>query len=370
MKSETASMKIKSYFSHSVEQAIQEARQQLGPEAVLITSRRAAPHDRHLGAYEVVFGSTAPAPEPTPAPQDLNREVAALRDQMESIKRALAAGAALPNAGAQPEHSRLQQQLIDAGLDATVAQQIAEDASIAARDLPAAQRPAGLESLALQSIRKRLRFSSELAADTPGAKRAIVVVGPPGAGKTTALAKIAVGECLGRRLSARILSVDPYRVAAHEKLRTLAKIMGLGFTSASTIREFLDAVDEFRGKDVLLIDTPGFSSSEFESLQELASCLARINARETHLVLPAWMSRKDLMRYADLYAGFQPDYVLFTKLDETESPSACLGAALEIDRPLSYFSTGQGIPEDIQPASADPLLAALFGQRAAAISAA
>jgi flagellar biosynthesis protein FlhF len=76
------------------------------------------------------------------------------------------------------------------------------------------------------------------------------------------------------------------------------------------------------------------------------------------------------MRYVRQYEVFQPDYLLFTKLDEIDVPGACLGAAIESNKPVSYFATGQSIPEDIQPASAEPLLRNLFAQRAAASSAA
>jgi flagellar biosynthesis protein FlhF len=376
MQSETASMKIRSYFSHSVEQAIQDARQELGGEAILITSRRSAPHDRHLGAYEVVFGSTGTVPEATtaaPAPNpDLNRELAELRDQMESIKRALAVGAAIPGAGAPPEYARVHQQMSAAGLDAVLAQQIVEEASKATRDLPPGQRSAGpqIEALAAQSIRSKLQFAPEFLSGDQDSKRCVVFIGPPGAGKTTTLAKIAIRECLGRRLSTRIISVDPHRVGSHEKLRSLAKIMGLGFTAVNSIREFLEAVDEFRSKDMLLIDTPGFSAGEFDSARDLAGCLSQLNPKQIHLVLPAWMSQTALQRYIRLYSEFQPDYLLFTNLDETGSQAACLGAAIETGKPLSFFTNGQSIPEDIQPASSEPLLANLFGQRAAAISAA
>ena len=97
-------MKIKSYFASSVEQAIQEARQELGTEAMLITSRRSAPEARHLGAYEVVFGAAAipkRAPTPRPPSKDLSAELQVLRAQLEDIKRVLQ----LNNARAQGSRS-------------------------------------------------------------------------------------------------------------------------------------------------------------------------------------------------------------------------------------------------------------------------
>src|SRR5271168_4978530 len=90
MGSETASMRIKSYFAMSVERAIQDAREELGGDATLITSRRAAPDARHLGAYEVVFGIADPAEGVPAAPgEDLNAELTLLRDQLDGIKRLL-----------------------------------------------------------------------------------------------------------------------------------------------------------------------------------------------------------------------------------------------------------------------------------------
>src|ERR1700733_9613845 len=88
----TSSMKIKSYFASSVEQAIQEARQELGTDAMLITSRRSSPETRSLGAYEVVFGLQGPIarkrPASTPA-ADLSGELQNLRTQLQEIKSTL-----------------------------------------------------------------------------------------------------------------------------------------------------------------------------------------------------------------------------------------------------------------------------------------
>ena len=370
MQSETTSMKVKSYFANSVELAIQEARRDLGGDAVLITTRRADRESRHLGAYEVVFGITV-APTETDSSSEahgLTREVAALRDQLDNIRRMLQGTGPGANHG-QPEVEELYQELLSAGFDAITARSIADDASAAWLGMSLAQRSAALlQGIALERLRERLDHAPELRRDTQESKRAMVFVGPPGAGKTTTLVKFAIRECLGRRLSMRIVSVDPYRVAAHEKLRAYARIMGVGFTAASSIREFIEALDEFRAKDILLIDTPGFCNSDLESLHETAGVVSQLIAREVHLVLPASMNREDLMRSVTQYAPFQADHLLFTKLDETTSRGAAICTALEAEKPLSFFTTGQSIPEDIQPARPEVLMDGLFRERSLAAS--
>ena len=187
----------------------------------------------------------------------------------------------------------------------------------------------------------------------------VVFVGPPGAGKTTTLAKFAVQFCLATQQSVRIISVDPHRVASHEKLRALSAVMGIGFTPANTMSDLREALEEFRGKNVILIDTPGYASRDFDGASDIADCLVPASHKHTHLVLPASMQRNDLSRYVRQYEVFQPDYLLFTKLDETESCGAALSVVLEAGKPVSFLANGQSIPEDIEPANSSPLTAFL-----------
>jgi len=367
------SMQVKSYFADSVERAIQAARQELGADAVLITSRRAAPEVSSRGAYEVVLGipGHAPASDPVSENQDLSQEVALLRDQLENIKLVLQHSGAGANPKIQPGIKSVQLELAEAGLDDEMIQSITNDVWNSRGTVPAGEEPLSIRDAAIESLRKRLRFAPEFAPVSGNGQRAVVFVGPPGAGKTSTLAKFAMRECLGRRLSVRIISVETHRVAAQEKLRGLAKIMGFGFTAANSMREFIEAMDEFRGKDVLLIDTPGFSRDDFEFAGDLIRFLRQMASKEIHLVLPASMNRNDLMIHIRRYAAFQPDYLLFTKLDETESRGAVLAAALEADKPLSYLAAGQGIPEDLQSPNWPALLGKLFQrEKAAAVSAA
>ncbi len=377
MRSETASMRIKSYFAGSVERAIHDAREELGGEATLITSRRAAPDARHLGTYEVVFG-IAEAPESTPSlvpSEELSAELTMLRDQLDGIKRLLKLRGAGAESFARPELGQLYEQFVAAGWQDELSRQISEDAYAAWQALPSAQRSANgatvLEGLAIECIGKRLRFAPELTPPGSDSNRAVILVGPPGAGKTTTLAKLAIQECLAKRLSMRVISVDLHGVGAHEKLRSFAAIMGAGFTAASSAAQFMEAIDEFRNKHVLLVDTPGYGHADWAWARDLAGVVAQLKSKEIHLVLPASMHAAGLLRYVRRYEEFNPDYLLFTKLDETESYGSMLSAAFQASRPLSFLTRGQGIPEDIETANTGALMAGLFArERAEAISAA
>ena len=379
MEQDTAPMKIKSYFAASVEQAIQEARQELGQEAMLITSRRASPEARHLGAYEVVFGVQASSPAPprskarpaqrSTASPDLSSELQNLRTQLEDIKRTLQLGGNQPHAAASSESEELCLELVSLDLARPLAREIVSNA-LARRDRTPQTESKPLRALAADYIASKIRCAGGSTRTLePGT--VLAFAGPAGAGKTTTLVKIAVREVLARRLPLRIVSVDPDRVATQEKLRVLSGILGAGFTAVITAPELEDAVEQAREKHVVLVDTPGFQKSDRETAKEIAGCLKQFNREELHLVLPASMKRADLMSCVRQYEDFQPDYLLFTKLDETESYGSMLSAALEADKPLSFLTTGQSIPEDIEPASAPRLLANLFSREAVeAVSAA
>jgi len=280
MEQPTSSMKIKSYFASSVEQAIQEARQELGTDAMLITSRRSSPETRSLGAYEVVFGlqgtsNPAGARPRASVPSDLSGELQQLRAQLQEIKSTLK-GARGPEAPSS-EAEELFEELVANDLARNIAQETVSSAvrlrEQLSRDQPA--HPTTLRAYAVELVSKKLRFVQPFQASpaqpASDAAKVVVFAGPAGAGKTTTLIKLAIRECLAQRQSVRILSVDPQRVAAHEKLRLVDRISErfAGVLEYDQIAGLRKAIDRFFEEVMVMAENEAVRMNRLALLSEL-----------------------------------------------------------------------------------------------------
>jgi flagellar biosynthesis protein FlhF len=385
-------MRIKSYFAPTVEDAVDAARQELGPDAMLVDSRRALPESHHLGEYEVVFGlhdapvpaETGPAEAPAPAEwsagERLFSEVAELKKELEAMRRALArpAWAAHGGSGAlAPNVAGALDMLISSGMPPDLARTLVEAAGTrlaAVRTVPEAPARGSDGAAFRRALADEMaaRFTAQATLGCSEARpRIAALVGPPGSGKSTTLVKLAVNYGLACRRPTMLLSIDTYRVGAAEQLRSYAAILGVGFQLLETVTALAQAIEEHRGKDLLLIDTPGLGFGDLDHASGLARFLGSRADIDTHLVLPASMKSADLALAVDAFEVFRPRRLLFSKLDETGSFGPLFGEAERTAKPLSFFTTGQRIPEDIEAATEARLIdLVLAGDGARARSAA
>jgi flagellar biosynthesis protein FlhF len=208
------------------------------------------------------------------------------------------------------------------------------------------------------------RFRIEPALGTADSSpRITALVGPPGAGKTTTLVKLAVNYGLACRRPVLLLSVDTYRVAAADQLRSYASILGVGFQVLDTVSALAQTIEENRGKELILIDTAGLGFADFDSSSDLARFLSARNDIDRQLVLSSSMKPADLTRVIDSYDIFRPQRLLFTRLDETASLGPIFNEAVRTGKPLSFFTTGQRIPEDLETATHSRLIELILGGR-------
>jgi flagellar biosynthesis protein FlhF len=201
---------------------------------------------------------------------------------------------------------------------------------------------------------------SELVAVDATLSPIVALVGPPGVGKTTMLLKLAVRYGLAQRRSLQILSADVYRIAAADQLRSLCSILGIGCEVVETACALSHAIAEYRSKDLILIDTPGYTFRDVDEAADLGQALIAANV-DTHLVLSACTKMTDLSRMARAYSCLHPTKLLFTHLDETSTFSCLANLSVESKLPLSFWGSGQLIPDDLEAAGHDRLRDLLFG---------
>ena len=204
--------------------------------------------------------------------------------------------------------------------------------------------------------------SGQLEQPEDGRPRTIALIGPTGVGKTTTIAKLAATFKLKQGKKVGLITMDTYRIAAVEQLRTYAGIIGLPLKVVNTSEQLTEAIAGYRELDAILIDTAGRSQKASDKLGELKQVLAAANPHETHLVLSSTVSQKVLLQTIDRFSAVDADRIIFTKLDEAVTGGVLLNVARRVGKKVSYITTGQEVPHEIEPGDSDRLATLVMGE--------
>lgn len=181
----------------------------------------------------------------------------------------------------------------------------------------------------------------------------ISLVGPTGVGKTTTIAKLAASFIAsGERVA--LISVDTFRLGAAEQIREYGRRLKVPVEIVQERRELLKALNSFADYDRILIDTMGRSSRDHAGLAALYRVL-KVATGDTFLVLPAALQEEDMLENLVHFRSFDCRALLFTKLDETLCYGSLLNGLSYARLPLSFFTDGQQVPDDLECASAERL---------------
>ncbi len=300
----------------------------------------------------------AGAAGPPAAPSTV--ELAARLDSIQAMVEQLTRSAQLHrHEEVPPELFHLYTRLIDSDVE----DELAREMIFRVRQSGTAEQLADADaamSLLAAMIQSEIQCSGPI---TPraGTRRVVALVGPTGVGKTTTIAKLAANFRLRDGIKMGLVTVDTYRIAAVEQLRTYAEIIDLPMKVVTSPLEMRRALEELVGLDLVLIDTAGRSPKDDLKIQELKTLLSEAEVDEVHLVLSMTASSRSLVATAERFAPANITSLILTKLDEAAEMGTLLSVARKIPKPISYLTTGQDVPDDIEPARPERIARLILG---------
>lgn len=358
-------MNIKKYIAGDAREAIKMVKKEMGEEAVILRTRTISqgvlPSGRPKKGVEVTAAVDYDIPFDKPADkipdhasfQRLERELREIRDVILS-----ADGGAL----LKPEHyfnrdiKERYNNFKTFGLNSHIIVELMNEDE--KESVNAGRTYSDILKESLLKVLNRISIDGE---DNNCKERKIYsFIGPTGVGKTTTLAKLAALNTVQRGKKAALITLDTYRIAATAQLQTYARIMDLPLEVAINRNELKEAIRKHRDCDRIFIDTAGRSPNKNGDINELKSIFNIDEDIHSFLVLSATTQYQNMINAARRFDELSFKSFIFTKLDESGDPSAMINFLVSKQKPVSYFTAGQNVPEDIEIASRKKLASFLL----------
>ena len=340
-------MKLRKFRAANMREALAQVRRELGKDALIVATKPIRGGSRRE-QIEVTAAVDEDAPEvmvePEPglmasasAPrtvdlrdEDIEKVIAPVRSELRSLR-----GFVRSIAGQRRPDSKLREEILM--LQRTVM-------TLAARHGVADEAELATTARDHELVKK-------------SRARVVVLVGPTGVGKTTTVAKLAARAALIDGKSVHIISLDTYRIGATAQIKSFAKLIGVPVTVVSKPdAELAHALAAAEHADLVLVDTAGRSLRDLRAPKKLEAILAKLPRPEVHLTIAAGTSRFDIDTIAARYIPLGVSRIIFTKVDETGELSELVRAPARLDIPVSYLTTGQRVPEDLEEPDRERLL--------------
>jgi flagellar biosynthesis protein FlhF len=375
-------MKVKKFLAGTSREALRQVRQQLGPDAVILSNRQVADgieimalasadmsclmatpgqetEVRKAGAGEFAsvkkkdgphaHGQPSQSPAAESMAQSIISEIQNMRGILEEQLATVAWGDAQRR---EPGKAKILRVLLAAGLSPLLSRQLMEK-------LPAGcDQDQNLKKVMAVLAGNLLTISSDEIVDRGGV---YALVGPTGVGKTTTAAKLAA-RCVVRHGADKValLTTDSYRIGGHEQLRIYGKLLGVSVRAIKDMEDLQLTLSELRNKHLVLIDTVGMGQRDqmvAEQMTMLCNCSCDVRRM---LLLNATGNGETLDDVVRAYVGNGLSGCIITKVDEAVSLGAVLDTMIRNKLVLYYVANGQKVPEDLHLANAAYLVHRAF----------
>lgn len=334
-------MQANVYRGRSIGEVTARIRNALGPDAMILSSKKVAGEE---GLFEIAaIPSRDASPEVNPHP--LNELRAELMTLKEMIHLSNLSESRMERLLAAPVILQLYSRLIRNGVKDRYARLFLERGG--AFDVTSGSEAISAKKRTLREIALAIEIEDPF--DTRHEGRIVAaLIGTTGVGKTTTTAKLAARLMLRSKKKVGLISIDGYRIGAMEQLRTYADILGMPYSPAFCPKDLALALKRMEDRDVVLIDTAGLSHNDTPKMDALRGILGSEAKVTCHLLLQAATQESEMLRIAERFRELDYASYIFTKMDESGTAGALLNQVMSFNRPISYITTGQNVPDDIE----------------------
>lgn len=349
-------MNVRRYQARTMPEAMRQVREQLGPEAMILSSRRVNGMIEVVAAIEPGAKAPVSAPQTRRAPVAADPELAAMRRELKDLRALLAQQQVLSErdqwAVTHPLAASIVERLMDCGFGEKLS-----------RSLVGSLQEDQAEEEAWARLRTRLAASIAVAQPTVLDRGGVLaLVGPTGAGKTTTLCRLALRRI--RRLgveSVTLATLDRQRIGAYRQLQTFGQMAGVPVILLDDERDLLALAKRAAPGHLILVDTEGRPARAMAECRPFAQIRSLIPL-ETWLVIPATHQASVLHQVLQSFQVCAPSALVLTKIDEAERLGEVLAVLLEQQLGLVFQSDGQGLEDDFQHADTERLVRLAFGE--------
>lgn len=347
-------MELKKFLAANMAEAMIKVKNELGSDAVILQTRRVR-RGGFLGIGSKVFVEVTAFREDdqsdhlrkkestyfkeSESTNELKSELSEIKSTLKSMNQRLSS-AKISGNFSEPFEG-IYDRLVEKGMKSEEASKIVTELSKNMSTVEAKNKEK--LSAALRSHFEKMVKTEKVKFSPP--KKAMLI-GPTGVGKTTTLAKIAAMIKMKERQPLTIVTLDTYRIAAAQQMKTYADIMHIPFKVIYTPDEAFELSSKVKD-EVLLIDTAGRSQKDEMKITEISSYVQKIKPDIVFLVVDATKKREDMEDVLRRFSVAAPTHFILTKVDETSSILGAVKALEEFSLPISFVTNGQNVPNDI-----------------------
>lgn len=373
-------MQVKKFRATSMKEALDQIKKELGPDALIIESRKVrrkgivgffqqpqievtAVLERKSSSEPIFFPKKQPVIKEPILDEETKKEIEKLKEMVEIIKKETALTTLTTTTKKESTSSsmeplnKIKNRLTSRGMSLEAVDIILRDLILEGVDLNSVQAiEEGLRKSLIKSIPIENVEDSSFKNQNTTTPKVIFLVGTTGVGKTTTIAKLAAKYHLLDGKKVGLITIDTYRIAAVEQLKTYAEIINIPLEVAFDSTDYQKALRRFDDMDIVFVDTAGRSQHNLIQVRELSEFIETKKPNEIHLVISATSKLEDCK---SIIAAFMPlgvTHIIYSKADETIEHGSLFDLIRVAKVPVSFVANGQRVPEDLQVGSTDLLL--------------